>query len=367
MNKKILLVITGLGIGGAEKQVALLADKFKERNNTVQIVSLTGVIEVTPHSNVRIINLGMKKNLAGFISAIISLVKINKSFAPDVVHSHMFHANIMARVSRLFCRNKFKLVCTAHSKNEGGSIRMLAYRITDYLCDITTNVSVEALEEFIKKKAFCKSKSIAVYNGVNTNEFKYSDEARIRLRNELCISPTEKVILSVGRLTAAKDYPNLLNAFKQLPADYKLVIIGDGELRVDIEKLIRELDLESRVCLMGSLMDVSQYYSACDIFVSSSKWEGFGLVAAEAMSSECLIVGTNSGGVAEVIGDERFIAATSDPQALANKINEVMRLSPESQKEIKCRNRRHIETNFSIDSITERWMKIFFGNGLSKK
>ncbi|WPU24679.1 glycosyltransferase [Cedecea neteri] len=360
MNKKIMLVITGLNIGGAEKQVSLLADKFVERNNTVQIVNLTGKVEVTTNSNINIINIGMKKSFIGFISTIVSLVKITKAFAPDVVHSHMFHANIMARISRGFSKRKYKLICTAHSKNEGGKIRMLAYRITDFFCDITTNVSGEALDEFIKKKAFSKFKSIAVYNGIDTNEFKFSDGDRVRLRNELCISSSEKLILAVGRLTDAKDYPNLLYAFKLLSVNYKIVIIGDGELRPDIEKLIGELGLDSRVFLMGSLMDVSPYYSACDIFVTSSKWEGFGLVAAEAMSSECLVVGTNSGGVAEVIGDKSFIVPISDSQALADKIEEVMCLSQESILEIKHRNRKHIENNFSIDSITDRWMKIFF-------
>ncbi|WP_336707509.1 MULTISPECIES: glycosyltransferase [unclassified Cedecea] len=367
MNKKIMLVITGLGIGGAEKQVSLLADKYLEKNNEVEIVSLTGPVEVTPRTGINIINLGMNKSPLGFIAAVFRLAKIIKDFAPDIVHSHMFHANIMARITRLFCRNKFKLVCTAHSKNEGGKIRMLTYRMTDFLCDVTTNVSKEALDEFIKKKAFSALKSIAVYNGVNTDEFKFDNNAHEHLRDQLSILTDEKLILAVGRLTDAKDYPNLLHAFKILPVNYKLVIIGDGELRVDIERIIHELDVASRVSLLGSLNDVSQYYSACDIFVSSSKWEGFGLVAAEAMSSECLVVGTNSGGVAEVIGDERFVVPISDSKALAKKIHEIMNLPPNSRADIKCRNRIHIEDNFSIDFITDQWMKIFFDKTESKK
>lgn len=64
----------------------------------------------------------------------------------------MFHANIVARLAKVFTYNKYKLICTAHSKNEGGHIRMLVYRLTDFLCDATTNVSNEALDVFIKKK-----------------------------------------------------------------------------------------------------------------------------------------------------------------------------------------------------------------------
>ncbi|HFK3157185.1 TPA: glycosyl transferase family 1, partial [Citrobacter sedlakii] len=90
---------------------------------------------------------------------------------------------------------------------------MLSYRFTDYLSDINTNVSKEALREYIDKKFFSEAKSIVVYNGVDTEKFSFSIEKRLSIRKILSIDVNDKLILSVGRLNPAKDYPNLLSAF----------------------------------------------------------------------------------------------------------------------------------------------------------
>ncbi|EEU3696586.1 glycosyltransferase, partial [Escherichia coli] len=338
----------------------LLADKLYLHNNEVNIVVLNGNVNVTPlNENIRIHNLHMKKNPLGLLNAVLRLVKIISYFKPDIVHGHMFHANIVARLAKVFTYNKYKLICTAHSKNEGGHIRMLVYRLTDFLCDATTNVSNEALDVFIKKKAFSKSKSIPVYNGIDTDLFKYDPLQRDKIRHSLNIINDDSLILSVGRLTDAKDYPNLLKALLELPERYKLVIIGEGEARNEVERTILNYGLEKRVKLLGSIANVATYYSACDIYVSSSKWEGFGLVVAEAMSCQRLVVATNAGGVAEVVGDMNYIVPVSDPQLLANKINEVMEFDHETKMEVMYRNREFVLKMFSIDMIVNQWMKLY--------
>jgi glycosyltransferase involved in cell wall biosynthesis len=361
MTKTIIFVITGLGLGGAEKQLCLLADKLSEHNYKIIIVALSGEVVVTPkNSAIEIINLTMNKNAFGVFNAAKKLAKIIKQTHADVVHSHMFHANIISRLARILCQRNIKLICSAHSKNEGGKARMLAYRLTDSLCDITTNVSGEALSAFIENKAFKVDKSIAVYNGIDTDLFRYNRTTRESLRQELGIKDNDIVILAVGRLTAAKDYPNLLKAFSLMSNTYKLVIIGEGELRSEIERMITELNAENRIMLLGKIMNVEKYYSACDIFVSSSLWEGFGLVVAEAMSSERLVVGTHAGGVAEVVGDMNFIVPVSNPQALSKKIDELTHYEISDRLQIMERNRRFIVDNFSINSIVNKWIDIYF-------
>ncbi|MBF3339747.1 glycosyltransferase, partial [Leptospira borgpetersenii serovar Hardjo-bovis] len=125
-----------------------------------------------------------------------------------------------------------------------------AYRVTDCLCDITTNVSDEALTDFIKKKAFRKYKSRVVYNSIDTDLFKYDENIRNELRKQLNNNDNCFLILAVGRLTEAKDYPNLLSAMQKLPDNYKLVIIGEGEARHQVERNIIDLQLQSAVMLL---------------------------------------------------------------------------------------------------------------------
>lgn len=359
-NNKLLFVITGMGLGGAERQLCILADKFYQRGYEVKIVSLSGETVIRPEeSNIQIINFNLKKNPFSFIKAIFDCYKIIKDYQPSVVHSHMFHANIIMRLVGLLFPKGYQLISTAHSKNEGGSLRMFIYRLTDRFADVCTNVSKEALDEFIQKKAFSPAHAEVVYNGIDVEKFNYSSDSRNALRHQLYIQDDEIAILTVGRLTAAKDYPNLLNAFKTLPENYRLIIIGEGELRSDIEKRIQELGLSSRITLLGSINAVNTYYPACDLFVLASEWEGFGLVVAEAMACKRIAVCTDAGGVKEVIGNADFVVPVSNSTALADKIVEVSEFSAERKDIIATQNRDHIIKNFSITSVVDRWLSIY--------
>lgn len=231
---KILLLITGLGVGGAERQVCDLADTFQKMGHEVMIVYMTGEALVKPRSeSVNLKKIQMNKNIFSFVKWFFSFVKTVNEFKPDVIHSHMVHANIMARLTSIFIDKKIKIISTAHNTNEGGYLRMLAYRGTDFLCDLTTNVSQEAVDAFLIKKAAPNNKIIAVYNGIDTDKFspgEISDENKIKNLNS---SKDEKIFLAVGRLVAAKDYPNLLYAFNIISHEINacLIIVGDGPLR----------------------------------------------------------------------------------------------------------------------------------------
>ncbi len=152
---KIVYVITGLTCGGAEHLMIQLADQMCLRGHDVNIICLSGVSEIKPVQKIDIHYINMKKNVKGLIKALVKVKKLITSLNPDLIHSHMFHANIFSRIIRVFTPS-VPLICTAHSKNEGGYVRMLCYRLSDFLASITTNVSQEAVQEFIKKKQFQK-------------------------------------------------------------------------------------------------------------------------------------------------------------------------------------------------------------------
>lgn len=356
----IVFVITGLGLGGAEKQVCLLADRLAEAEHQISIVSLTGECVVKPdNKHIEIYHLNMDKSLISFFLGVIKLRNIISTIKPDIVHSHMFHANIMSRLSKLLLPYSHKLICTAHSRYEGGRLRMLCYRLTDYFSDINTNVSKEALDEYVNNKYFSATKSIVVYNGVDTEKFNFSIDNRIYIREQLSINNHDRLILSVGRLNPAKDYPNLLAAFMLLPEHYKLAIIGEGDVRSQIEQIIKDHKLGTRVQLLGSVNNVNDYYSACDLFVLSSAWEGFSLVVIEAMACQRIAVCTDAGGVKEAFTDRHYIVPTSNAAALARKIIEVDMLTIDRKNEIQNDNRNNVVNKFSINAIVNHWLTIY--------
>ncbi|MBA6420855.1 glycosyltransferase [Pseudomonas sp. 5Ae-yellow] len=348
-------------MGGAESQVVNLADEFVKKGHHVTLAYLVGPVLMSPNSNkIDVVWLKGDRNILGFLKAFFYLNRLVTSLQPDVVHSHMFHANILARLARLFTTVP-RLVSTAHSNNEGGKFRMLAYRVTDGLAHEFTNVSQGALDSFERKKAAPLGRMIATPNGIDTQRFNFRLVSRQRLRSELGLQ-NRKVFIAIGRFHEAKDYPNLLDAFSifcENESTSHLVIVGDGELRPEIEERMRTLGLDSKVSLLGVRKDVPELLSAADFFVLSSAWEGFGLVVAEAMSTERVVIATDSGGVAEVLGGNGFLVPPRDSKALAKGMQKAIDLSNAEAKEFGRKSRQHVVEMFSLNRTVSRWLEIY--------
>ncbi len=354
--KKILYVITGLGLGGAEKVVTDLADQMILLGHNVKIVYLTREVLVKPiSSDIEIIALHLN-SARDFISASREYQRLIKSFRPDVVHAHMVHANIFARLNRTFCPVP-KLICTVHNSNEGGKVRMVAYRLTNYLSDVNTNVSQEATQALIAKGAFSENNLITVYNGINLSKFEKNTIISTDLDSDFIN------LIAIGRFNDQKDYPNLINAFAELKKDtaniVKLTIVGDGARRSEIETLIKILQLEEDINLLGRRSDIPQLLSQSDIFVLASKFEGFGLVIAEAMACECYVVATNSGGVAEVMGDTGKLVPIENSRALANAMKEAIELNIVDRIQNNKKARARVEELFSLETSVKKWLALY--------
>lgn len=351
---KILYVITGLGLGGAEKVVTELADALTDEGHDVKIAYLTGNVEVKPQSNeIEIIYLGLESTYYLF-PAIKKLKKLIEQFQPDVVHSHMVHANIFARLCRLNIPMK-KLICTAHSTNEGGTLRMLLYRLTNNLADVNSNVSNEATARFIAKNAFSNN-AITTYNGIDLTKFVFQKKSTLHSSKKL-------QLISVGRLNDAKDYPNLLHALtiliKTTTIDFQLKIVGDGSEEHNILDLIQQLQLEQHVHLLGRRDDIASLLYQSDLYILSSKYEGLPTVLLEAMACGCLVVATDCGGVKEVMGGTGILIPPNNSEALANAI---ISASQMTEKEFLTNNHKaltHIQENFDLKKVAKKWLTLY--------
>lgn len=355
---KILYVITGLGQGGAERVVCDLADNMHKKGHEVKIAYLTGEILTCPcYKEIQLIKIDLN-NLSSLPKSYLKLTRIIKEYQPDVVHTHMVHANILMRLVRVIMPINL-LISTAHSSNEGGLLRMISYRATHHLADVTTNVSQRAVVSFEKKHAVPRNGMKNIYNGVDLHKFKYSSYARAELCKELNLDETYKLILAVGRFSDAKDYPNLLNAIHLLKQenkhDFKLVIAGDGELRPNIEDIIDKLELKGDVVLLGRRSDIPMIMSACDLFVLSSRYEGLPTVLIEALACQAQVVSTDVSGAQEIVGDHGRIVPIKNPAALANAL--ASSLVFDNYPNIL--GFQHVKTKFDLDTISDKWLKIY--------
>lgn len=168
---RVLFLITGLRLGGAEQQVAALANTFARGGHAVSIVSLTAGQEVTLDPRICVLALDMRKTPWSMLAALAAVRRQVLQWQPDIIHAHMVHANLFARVlARLGgCP---PVICSAHSAQEGGRIRMLAYRVTDGWDALTTHVSAVARQTMIDGGAVRAQRFEVVPNGIDVEHFR---------------------------------------------------------------------------------------------------------------------------------------------------------------------------------------------------
>mgnify|MGYP003132292864 CR=1 FL=1 len=359
---KILLVITGLGVGGAERLVTSLADRFVAMGHQVFLVRLQGEVALSPvDPKVKMATLNMRRHPLSLILGLLRLRRIVKDYKPDVVNSHLVHANILVRLLRMITPIP-RIVSTAHNVNEGGFGRMFAYRLTDALADVSTNVSAEAVQAFEEQGAVPRGKMRVIHNGIDAAAFRFDPCARKDIRKQMEITDRDFLLLAVGSLSPQKDYPNLLKALAFLSdKDIKpiLCIAGDGPLRKSLCSMALSLGVQNQVRFLGVRYDIPDLMSACDCFVLSSAWEGFGLVVAEAMACERPVVATDCGGVKEVVGTAAFLVQPRDAFGLSESIKHVIQLPEQHKRYLGIAARNHIVQRYSFDVTAHRYIDVY--------
>lgn len=332
------------------------------------MITPSAYVEELSELGIELFTLNMKKGIPD-PRAISKLKQIIKKFKPDIVHSHMIHANILARVTRVFVKIPV-LISTAHSNNEGGKTRMLLYRATDSLCEITTNVSQDAVESYIQKKACPANKIMFVPNGINLKKFNKNESYYLDIRRELDLEG-KFIWLAVGRLVEVKDYHTMVTAFTEIVKNdnnCRLLIVGEGILRATLEAYVHSLHMENYIKFLGIRKDIPRLMNASDSFVISSIWEGMPMVLLEASASELPMVATDVGGNGEVIEDgvSGYLARPMDAQDLAKTMRKMMSLSKENRNEMGRKGREFVLAKYDINAIVLRWESIY-GNLLMAK
>lgn len=359
-NPSVMYVITDLDHGGAENQVVELAARFVSRGWRVHVVSLMepeAFVEELTAAGARVSSLGMRRGVADPRS-LLALARLYREHAPDVVHSHMVHANIAARLARLLTPVPF-LISTAHNVVEGGPALELAYRVTDPMAELTTNVSLAGVERYLRVGATVPSKSMFVANGIDVARFTRSAEARSSIRGSLGLG-AGFVWLAVGRFAEAKDYPNMIRALARAGTDSTLLIAGQGDLREATETLAKELGVFERVWFLGLRRDIAALASAADAFVMSSSWEGLPIALLEATACGLPAVSTDVGGIAQVVRpDTGRLVPPHDSEALAEAMRFMEGLPSEHLTSMGAAARETTVATFDIERVVDTWEALY--------
>ena len=373
---KILYIITGLNYGGAETQLAKTIPYLRALGEDIRVISLTpplAYVEELEKAGIPVISLEIRSKKPD-LRPILRAVRLIRQWRPDIVHAHMVHANLFARIVRLLAPIPI-LICTANNVIEkgrkgAGRLRELAYRLTDPLCDLTLQVSQAGLERYVKIGAVPRHKIRCLHNGVDLDEFKPDFEARARLRRAMGLDGLF-VWLAVGRLEPQKDYFTMIQAFRKVQCEQpasRLLIVGEGSLRLAIEKMVIEFELKDKIIFLGIRRDIANIMNAADAYVMSSTWEGLPNVLLEAHATGLPAVVTDVGGNREVVQDgiTGFIVPPKSPEALAHAMLRLMNLSQEERQRMGEAARRHVEMNFDLRKRVEN-LRVLYQELLARK
>jgi len=359
---RIVYMLTSLGIGGAERLTLSIAERMRERGHAVAVLTLRPRLEEEWPTTLPVFRLGMQKNPLSAAAALLPARRYLRDLCPDVVHSHGFHPNIFARLLGPVVPQT-AVLSTIHNVYEGGSLRMLAYRLTDPLSRRTTAVSQAAADRFIALHAVPARKCAVISNAIDVAEYTPDRARRAETRAALAAG-SRFTWLAAGRLMPAKDYPNLLRAFARLRSSLphtQLWIAGhgtDGQLSA-LKALADELHLDGALRWLGLRRDLPALLDAADGFVLSSAWEGMPLVLAEAMAMEKPVVATDTGGVRELVADAGVLVPAKDAERLAQAMRALM-LQPAEARSMQGRAaRRRMQMCFNLDVRADGWEALY--------
>ena len=341
---RVVLMITELRPAGAERVVFELATRLDRRRFEPHVLALWSMGGVDgPFAEhlrrggvqVHMLRVGSKLDL----TRVPPLVQLLRRIQPHVLHAHLFHANLVARLVARFVR--WPRVIATHHVVERRSLgpRFFLDRLSARLDDRTVAVS-EAVARFAKD--VCGARDVTVVpNGVDLAPFRDARPA-----DDLAGRPK-----LVGALLRA--WPHVLARHP----DASLAIAGEGASRGDIERLVRRLGVERSVSLHGHRQDVPRFLSALEVFCMPSRWEGFGLALVEALACGKPSVVSNVDSLPEVLGDAGLLVPTEDPDALGRAIVGLLDDAGE-RSALSARARARAEV-FSVDKMVTAYERLY--------
>lgn len=327
--ERILLVLPSLDRGGGERVLLQLAESFLAAGREVHVAILLGggplrslvPDAVTLHELIDASN--APKGLALAWKALPKLASLIRTVKPHAVLSTMTGTNLLAVLACMWARIGTSLVLREASSlvNTKSALKRQAMRWLYRRADGLVAVSVGVAQD-LRGLGFSDDRIHVIRNPVDVERLRQL--AAVDLPSAL--HTKAPYIVSLGRLTEAKDFSTLLRAYaiSALRGSHYLVIVGEGEQRTNIENVVRDLRLEDRVQLMGAMDNPHSVVASAAMHVLSSRWEGYPNVLLEALALGVPVVSTDCPhGPREILDGGRYgrLAPVGDAVALASAMD----------------------------------------------
>lgn len=286
---RVLHVITGLGVGGAELQLRSILQHTRHQSDVVTLYNPGPVAEMIVGDGGRVRDLGMASNTE--LPALARLTRLIRTGRYDVVHTHLYRSCIYGRIAARLAGTPV-VVTTEHSIGETHlerrrmtlGVRAL-YLGTDLCSDATIAVS-DAVAHRLTKWGVPARKIETIPNGLDFDRVAFDAAARDDIRAEFNLPRDAYVIGVLGRLDPIKRFDLVIRAAAPLLDDqHRLLIVGDGQIRPDLEAEAARHGVAELVTFAGERHDVAAMLSSLDLFIAASEQETFGLSVLEALAN----------------------------------------------------------------------------------
>lgn len=331
-KEPIAFFLPNLAGGGAEKVVINLLREMSQLNLPLDLVvsNAEGPYLNQLPKQVNLVNLAK----GGVLKSVLPLSGYLKEHRPRALISHMSHANVAAMLASKLARTKTQLILVQHNTLSVDRSKLLRAKFIPMFmkwlypyADNIVCVSSGVAQDLVFKLGLAKEKVKVIYNPVVNEELITASQAP--LDHPWFQQGVPPVFLAVGRLTEQKDFITLLEAFALLRRQRlaRLVILGEGELRGELEAKISQLGIALDVSLPGFVTNPYAYMSKASAFVLSSRWEGLGIVLIEAMACSCPVIATDCpNGPKEILegGKYGYLTQVGDVVALSKAMLQVL-------------------------------------------
>ena len=360
--RRIMFVIWSLDLGGAEQVVIDLATKLDRQFFEPFVCCLNGKGRFAPQVEglgIKVVALHKRPKFDPWV--IFKLVRVMKKEKVDLVHTHLFTANLWGRIAA-----KLAGVPVVSSEHGMDIWRKRLHLTLDQMLTRVNRKIVfvsEGVKNFYKSRNHSlNGKGRVIHNGINIAQFQPRID-RQAVRKSLGLGESDKVVGIVGRLVPEKahvDFIEAIEILRQEQEEIKGLIVGEGTLLGALQKRVKVAGLEHHVLFTGFRSDLPALYQAMDIFVMTSLREGFPLTILEAMAAGVPVIATAVGGVKECIedGEDGLLIPPGDSTALAGAISRV--LKDPSFAEFMIRNaKRKVQSHFSVERMVKEHESLY--------
>lgn len=370
---RILFVVDGFGIGGAEAGAMRLARALREMAPVRLDVCSTRrddrLYAEFLRSADRVYRFPRQNRLAlGTFARLVALMGANRY---DVVQTALFYADVLgvpaARLCGVPCIISWQTALGARTGYAQDDLlrHRVSLRMVSRICTTMVAVSEDLRRSFVRRGLCPADRILTIHYGIDTDEFRPDDAVRARARGTLGLRDGQIAIGAMGHFNPVKNHRLLVEAFAAVRRSHRnciLLLAGDGQERANLERLAKELGVADSVKFVGYYRPSSEFLNALDVYVHPSLQEGLPNAVIEAMATGKPVLGSRAGGIPEIVeeGVTGFLFDPRSSEQLAELLERVCS-SGSLRENLSKAGRERALKHFSLHTEARKFLELYEG------